>query len=282
MKNNDINNTEENIVSSGSDNIDNAKPEKKKRSRKNRIIDSVLLVLIIAFLGSGIYLLVRPYIVKVNRQNISNELLDALDSDKKKVSYNPRANRLGEVEYDFFTYDENGKLIKVKGGEVPDPGTEAWMTPIGKLEIPKLGINVAIIEENTFESLFYAVGHWEDSPYPNEPGNSALFAHRRSTDNYDLRYCERLKAGDKIYVTCKGKRALYNIVENKIIDPEDLLDTLETEYRDSDIPYITIVTCDPDRRSSAEPYTHRRLITAKFSKFEDEPGASKNTSTPKN
>src|SRR5688572_7750424 len=66
------------------------------------------------------------------------------------------------------------------------PGTESAArtstakrgTPIGMLEIPRLGLSSVVLEGDDVAALLFGVGHLADTPLPWHDGNSVLAAHR--------------------------------------------------------------------------------------------------------
>lgn len=242
------------------------KPRQRKR-RKKTWFDYLLTFLIIALFAGGIFLLIRPTIVRWNRAKLAQELQSAVDNNETvQISYNPNANRIQAAEYDYYEVDEAGNIV---GADAP-VSTEAttiseglqYMTPIGRIEIPLLNVNIPLIKELDYYAMYYAASHWDWTPLPDQPGNSGIFIHRDSYDDYDFTHAERLKVNDPIYITYKGVRHRYTIINFSEIWPSETMNDLLTKYQSDTNHYITLVTCTPPAGSGLEPFTHRLLITA--------------------
>jgi len=120
--------------------------------------------------------------------------------------------------------------------------------------IPKIAANVSIVpdvdaadEEAYLKALTRGVAHAEGSAYPGEDGHVYLFAH--STDywwnvgqyNAVFYLLYKLETGDEIDLFYEGKRVVYKVIGQKVIDPS------QVEYltRQSDEEFLTLQTCWP-------------------------------------
>lgn len=120
---------------------------------------------------------------------------------------------------------------------------------IWKLEIPKIEL-AANISEGTQENVLNEyIGHFEETKKEN--GNVGLAAHNRG---YKTNYFGRLKElenGDKIYYTYNGKKSVYTVNSETIIDDTDWSKLENTEEN-----ILTLITCVEN-----EP-NYRRCIQA--------------------
>ena len=71
--------------------------------------------------------------------------------------------------------------------------------PFGRIKIPKIGVEKAIIEGVTRDDLRQAPGHYPDTPLPGQPGNAAIAGHR-TTYGQPFHDIDQLIPGDKIEV----------------------------------------------------------------------------------
>lgn len=246
---------------------DMSTPLQGKRRRKTWF-DHLLTLLIIALFAVGLYLLLRPSYVRWSRARLAQELQSAVNNNETlQISYDPEANRIQEAEYDYYEIDAAGKIIGVDPPATSATATTIsqglrYMTPIGRLEIPLLKVNIPLIKELDYYAMYYAASHWNRTPLPDQPGNSAIFIHRDSYDDYDFTRADKLKVNDPIYVTYKGERHRYTIINFDTVLPTDTINTLLTKYQSDSARYITLVTCTPIPGAGVEAYTHRLLITA--------------------
>ena len=118
-----------------------------------------------------------------------------------------------------------------------------------RIEIPRLNLNVHILEGTTSDVLLKAVGHFESTSSWN--GNVGLAAHNRGYNCNFFQNIKNLKEGDEIiYYTSQGKR-VYKVTTNKIIQETNWDYLQKTEDN-----RITLITCEENRK------TYRRCVQA--------------------
>lgn len=117
-------------------------------------------------------------------------------------------------------------------------------TAIGRLEIPRIGLDVVVAEGDDDETLRLAAGHLPDTPLPWQEGNSALAGHR---DTY-FRPLRRVHRGDEIRFATLHGTFRYRVTEHRVVDPHDLsvLDASPTAA-------LTLITCYPFTVVGAAP-----------------------------
>jgi sortase A len=118
----------------------------------------------------------------------------------------------------------------------PDRDTADPLAPIGRLDIPRLGVSVVVMPGDDDATLSKAVGHLPDTPLPWTGGNTALAGHRDT----HFRPLERVKAGDEIYLETPRGRFTYRVSRTVVVEPEELwvLDPATN-------PTLTLITCYP-------------------------------------
>ena len=121
-------------------------------------------------------------------------------------------------------------------------------TPIGRLEIPRLGVSGAVVHGDNDDLLKGAIGHLPDTPLPWLGGNSALAAHRDTL----FRRLRDVRSNDVVRLTTPYGNFDYRVRETLIVDPEDLwvLDPTPTTT-------LTLITCYPFNYVGSAP---RRFI----------------------
>jgi sortase A len=107
---------------------------------------------------------------------------------------------------------------------------------IGRIDIPRLGVSVIVIEGDGTKILRRAVGHIRGTALPGQPGNIGISGHR-DTFFRPLRNIER---NDIITLSTLRGEYRYRVVSTKIVGPRDVavLDPSEVEV-------LTLVTCYP-------------------------------------
>jgi sortase A len=107
---------------------------------------------------------------------------------------------------------------------------------VGKLEIPRIGISVIVLEGVGSDTLRLAAGHVPGTALPGTAGNAAIAAHR---DTF-FRKLQRIRPDDRIQVSSVGGTYEYVVDSTEIVDPENI-QVLDSGAR----PELTLVTCYP-------------------------------------
>ena len=107
---------------------------------------------------------------------------------------------------------------------------------IGRIEIPRLGVSVMVVEGDDETTLRRAVGHISGTTLPGQPGNIGLAGHR---DTF-FRPLRNIKPNDVITLTTPAGQYRYRVVSTKIVRPNAfwVLDPGGNEL-------LTLVTCYP-------------------------------------
>jgi sortase A len=109
-------------------------------------------------------------------------------------------------------------------------------SPIGLLEIPRLGVSVILLEGTDDETLRFGVGHIKQTALPGETGNVGVAGHR---DTF-FRALRNTRKGDEIRImTLKGYFE-YRVQSMEIVNPRDTW-----VLNASSSPSLTLVTCYP-------------------------------------
>jgi len=108
--------------------------------------------------------------------------------------------------------------------------------PIGRLEIPRIGLSVVVAEGDDQTTLKMAAGHLPDTSLPWQEGNSALAGHR---DTF-FRPLRRIQAGDEIRLATLRGTFRYRVIRHMVVEPDELwvLDSSPTAA-------LTLITCYP-------------------------------------
>ncbi len=121
---------------------------------------------------------------------------------------------------------------------------EAWQkalkdpapAPLAVLRIPRIGVEVAVLEGTDEFVLNRAVGHIADTSMPGTNGNSGIAGHR---DGF-FRALKDIAVGDVIELETLNASETYRVERTWIVAPEDVsvLDATPTRS-------LTLVTCYP-------------------------------------
>jgi len=115
-------------------------------------------------------------------------------------------------------------------------GGLAEMSPIGRLEIPRVHISAMIAEGTSPRVLSRAVGHAIGTALPGQPGNVTLAAHR---DTF-FRHLSDMRWGDIIELKEQGREYSYQVRFTTVVGPNDTW-VLEPTAGET----LTLLSCYP-------------------------------------
>lgn len=95
--------------------------------------------------------------------------------------------------------------IPPAGSEEPAPGAA-----LVRLEIPRLRVDVVVVEGVTTEALRAGAGHYPGTAQPGHAGNVAIAGHR-TTYGSPFRDLDKLAIGDDIVLSLSGRRHRYRV-----------------------------------------------------------------------
>ena len=107
---------------------------------------------------------------------------------------------------------------------------------VGRLDIPRIGVSVMVVEGVEGGDLKRAAGHIPGTALPGEPGNVGIAGHR---DTF-FRPLRSIQRNDTITVSTLQGAYRYRVVSTKVVGPEDV-QVLYPTGRDT----LTLVTCFP-------------------------------------
>lgn len=107
---------------------------------------------------------------------------------------------------------------------------------LGLMDIPRLGLSVAVLQGTSSRILRLGAGHIEGTPLPGEAGNSAIAGHR---DTF-FRDLKDIHPGDEIQLQTATTLFRYQVDWVKVVDPDDL-SVLAPAAESA----LTLVTCYP-------------------------------------
>jgi sortase A len=107
---------------------------------------------------------------------------------------------------------------------------------LAKLDIPRAGLSVMVMEGTDDATLRVAVGHIPGTRLPGQTGNVGLAGHRDSF----FRGLSKLRTGDEITLTTREDTLHYTVESVRIVSPDNLSVLQDTSY-----PALTLVTCYP-------------------------------------
>lgn len=172
----------------------------------------------------------------------------------------------------FYAHRQQGRLVQdfraMKGNQTQIQAYKELKIKTGealtRLRIPKLRVNVIVVQGITGNALRAGAGHYPDTPLPGDFGNVAIAGHRTGFGE-PFRHLERLRPGDQIILEAPTGTFTYEMIQpfdghgNPWITlPTDLSVKLPTPD-----PSLTLTTCDPPHTS-----LNRLIVRAKLVKSE--------------
>ena len=124
---------------------------------------------------------------------------------------------------------------------------------MGYIVIDKLQLEIPIYHGGSDAVLNVACGHFEGSSLPvgGESTHSVLMAHRGLPHAKLFTNLDKMQVGDTFVINMMGQQLTYEVVQIKIVLPDDVSDVQIVRGED----YCTLVTCTPYGIN-----THRLLV----------------------
>jgi sortase A len=107
---------------------------------------------------------------------------------------------------------------------------------LGRLDIPRLGLSVAVLQGTRSRILKLGAGHIQNTPFPGEAGNSGIAGHR---DTF-FRALKDVRKDDEIEFQTATGLFHYEVDWVKVVAPDD-----QTVLAPSSESALTLVTCYP-------------------------------------
>jgi sortase A len=107
---------------------------------------------------------------------------------------------------------------------------------LGRMDIPRLGVSVAVLEGTNSRILRLGVGHIKGTALPGDTGNSGIAGHR---DTF-FRALKDVRRNDEIEIQTANGRFRYQVDWVKVVAPNDT--SVLTPATES---ALTLVTCYP-------------------------------------
>jgi sortase A len=140
-------------------------------------------------------------------------------------------------------------LLPAAAGSPPAEGQ-----PVGLLQIPKIGLDVVVVEGTSESDLSLGPGLYPGAPLPGQVGNSAIAGHR-TTFGAPFYSLSALGPGDAIYVTTLQGRFHFSVTASLVVSPSDDAVVAPTPF-----PELTLTTCDPPFSATYRLVVHARLV----------------------
>jgi LPXTG-site transpeptidase (sortase) family protein len=110
---------------------------------------------------------------------------------------------------------------------------------IGRIVIPKIGVDVVMVEGTSKRFLKIGPGHWDETPFPGQVGNFVVSGHR-TTYGAPFFKINELAPGDEIQVILPYAVAKYTVTSVIIVAPDEV-DVVRQLGREQ----VSLAACHP-------------------------------------
>jgi sortase A len=128
--------------------------------------------------------------------------------------------------------------------------------PIGKIIIPKIGLEWVVVQGVELADMKIGPGHWPETPFPGMGGNFVMSGHRNIWGGPFL-HLDKLQVGDTIDLLLPYVAARYEVTRSLIVTP-----TQVEVVAQRGVEEVSLTTCDP-------PFTarNRLVVQAKLVEY---------------
>ncbi len=220
---------------------------------------TLALILIV----SGLLIALYPFVDRGYSWYMQQRIFKELEQQEKVFEA-----EISVTEEDFYSMQEllqQGDATELEqeaesevAEERVDTALEASVTSsrqsvLGILKIPKINLNLPILEGATEKNLKIGAGRVMGTGEAGEIGNMALAAHRSHTYGRFFNRLGELQQGDEIQIEANDTVLNYRVYKIHVVEPTDI-SVLKKNNRDK---ILTLITCDPPVKA-----THRLIIHA--------------------
>lgn len=125
--------------------------------------------------------------------------------------------------------------------------------PIGRIVIPSIDVDIVVVQGTSTGDLTQGPGHYPETPFPGQPGTSAIAGHR-TTYLAPFRHLDSLDGGDEIELRMPYGTLDYRVQRTRVVDPTDLGILHPTGYQ-----RLVLTACHPLYSASQRIVAFARL-----------------------
>lgn len=236
--------------------------------RNGKVFIIVLMVLLFLFgLGVFLYPYIHKAVVDTTLRNNAKEFIDrvaeklreeTLHEEQATVPTEPPYKDLLEAmqEYNERIYLESQEGLcdpwsyQQPSFSLGDYGLDSEV--FGVISIPKLDLELPLYLGATDQHMADGAAHLSQTSIPigGMNTNSVIAGHRGWYGASYFRYITELEPGDEVIVTNLWETLTYQVVDKRIIDPNDVEAIHIQENRD----LLTLLTCHPPASGGKQRY----------------------------
>jgi sortase A len=125
--------------------------------------------------------------------------------------------------------------------------------PIGRIVIPSIDLDIVVVQGTSTGDLTKGPGHYQSTPFPGQPGTSAVAGHR-TTYLAPFRHLDSLHGGDRIELRMPYATLQYRVERTKVVEPTDVQILHPTGYQ-----RLVLTACHPLYSASQRIVAFARL-----------------------
>ena len=210
-----------------------------------KLIRIIAIILFIVGLGFFAYpiALREAFDIQANKEIYQFDQLKTTNDDN--LLYTELRRAMFEYNEKLYLSGQSG-LIDQLSYEKPDfllsdYGIDSDI--LGYITIPAIDIKLPIYNGASTENMAKGAAYLAHTSLPvgGENTNCVIAAHTRYKSIYMFKRITELNVGDKIYITNFWETLVYQVVETKVIDPNDS----QNIYIKANRSLITLSTCHP-------------------------------------
>lgn len=147
--------------------------------------------------------------------------------------------------------------LVAKGADRATVATPRLGRTVAIVNIPSISLHTQLLYGIHDAALSKGLGLWPGTALPGKPGNAVIAGHRTS-HGAPMRDIDKLKVGDRIFVTTSGKKATtheYRITKRQIVRPNAMWITRPTRGST-----LTIFACHPPHSTAYRYVVFAKLV----------------------
>jgi sortase A len=159
--------------------------------------------------------------------SVRAEMASFNNSNQQRISASPE-QRHSTIDFSYWSKSRVSAYLNTLAVKLP--------APLALLRIPKVNLEVPVLEGSGALVLNRGVGHIVGTAHPGEFGNIGIAGHRDSF----FRVLQHVDVGDRIDLQTPAQVFHYQVSRITIVDPMDV-----TVLRPQPNPSLTLITCYP-------------------------------------
>lgn len=226
-----------------------------RQNGKRKIIDTIMVLILVAGLGVLSYPFVRNSLNDlINQQLIRHYQAEA--NQKSKEEYQQQLEKMEEMNRQFAYQNISPGFdpFSEEAKEIEQTKVIYEDHIIGVISIPKIAVRLPIFDQTTEAFLAKGASYLEGTSFPigGESTHSVISGHRGLTEAKLFTDLPDLVKGDHFYIELgEAEIHAYQVDDIKVVEPTDVSSLQIEKGKD----YITLVTCTPYMINS-----HRLLV----------------------